>query len=101
MKLLQITTLSLALAASAVYGASTPAGFVSLFNGRDLAGWKAPEGDNGHWKVLNGVIDYDARSEAPTDKNLWSEKEYKDFVLKIDWCIKETTGLYPIPTVLP
>lgn len=76
-------------------------GFVSLFNGRDLSHWKVPEGDGGHWKVLNGVIDYDALSESPKDKNLWSEKEYKDFVLKIDWRIKETKGLYPVPTVLP
>ncbi len=76
-------------------------GFVSLFNGRDLAGWKIPAGDNGHWKVLDGVIDYDARSEAPGEKHLWSEKAYKDFVLRLDWRIKETTGLYPVPTVLP
>jgi hypothetical protein len=84
-----------------VGAASAPAGFVSLFNGKDLTGWKAPAGDNGHWKVLDGVIDYDARSEATGDKNLWSEKEYKDFVLKIDWRIKETHGLYNVPTVLP
>ncbi len=76
-------------------------GFVSLFNGRDLSGWKIPVGDNGHWKVLDGVIDYDARSEAPGEKHLWSEKTYKDFVLRLDWRIKETTGLYPVPTVLP
>jgi hypothetical protein len=76
-------------------------GFVSLFNGKDLTGWTIPEGDNGHWKVVNGVIDYDALSEAPKDKHLWSEKEYKDFILKIDWRIKETKGLYPVPTVLP
>ena len=88
--------------AIATAGHAADAGFVSLFNGRDLSGWKIPAGDNGHWKVLNGVIDYDARSEAPgTDKNLWSEKEFKDFVLKIDWRIKEVNGLYNIPTVLP
>ena len=23
-------------------------GFASLFNGKDLTGWKVPEGDNGH-----------------------------------------------------
>ena len=86
---------------AAAAGASVPAGFVSLFNGRDFTGWKLPDGDNGHWKVINGVIDYDARSEATGDKNLWTEKEYKDFVLKIDWRIKETTGLYNVPTVLP
>ena len=48
-------------------GPATPRedGFVSLFNGIDLKGWKVPEGDNGHWKVVDGVIDYDARSESP------------------------------------
>ena len=33
-----------------------PEGFVSLFDGKDLEGWKIPDGDNGHWKVFNGVI---------------------------------------------
>jgi hypothetical protein len=102
MKRLVLSALLIAAPAIAASAATPPAGFVSLFNGRDLSGWKIPEGDNGHWKVLNGVIDYDARSEAPgRDKNLWSEKEYKDFVLKIDWRIKETSGTYPVPTVLP
>ncbi len=41
-----------------------PEGFTSLFNGKDLTNWKVPDGDNGHWKVLNGVIDYDALSQA-------------------------------------
>ena len=99
MKKLLVLLASLVLAAA---GPAADSSFVSLFNGRDLAGWKIPAGDNGHWKVLNGVIDYDARSEAPgTDKNLWSEKEFKDFVLRIDWRIKAVNGLYNIPTVLP
>lgn len=75
-------------------------GFVPLFNGQDLTGWVLPEGDNGHWKVVDGVIDYDAASEAAGDKNLWTEKEYGNFILKIDWRIKETTGLYDTPIVL-
>ena len=70
--------------------AQAPPGFTSLFNGRDLSGWTAPAGDNGHWKVVDGVIDYDARSEAAKDKNLWSEKEYRNFVLRVDWRIKAT-----------
>jgi hypothetical protein len=78
-----------------------PPGFTALFNGRDFTGWKLPEGDNGHWKVIDGVIDYDAQSEARGDKNLWTQREFKDFTLRIDWRIKETTGLYPVPTVLP
>ena len=79
-----------ALALPLVQAQAPPPGFVSLFNGRDLTGWKIPEGDNGHWKIVNGVIDYDAQSEAPKDKNLWSEKSYKDFVLRADWRIKAT-----------
>lgn len=64
--------------------------FVSIFNGNDFTGWNVPEGDNGHWKIIDGVIDYDALSEAENDKNLWTEKEYGDFELKVDWRIKET-----------
>jgi hypothetical protein len=65
-----------------------PDGFTALFNGRDLTGWKVPEGDNGHWKVVNGVIDYDARSEAKGEKSLWTAKSFGDLVLRIDWRMK-------------
>ena len=75
--------------------AETPPGFVSLFDGKSFAGWKLPEGDNGHWKIVDGAIDYDASSEAEGDKNLWSEKEYGDFVLRVDWRIKETPYINP------
>jgi hypothetical protein len=79
-----------------------PSGFVSLFNGRDLTGWKIPAGDNGHWKVVDGVIDYDAESEAKQDKNLWTEREYGDFILRVEWRIKETPYLNPnVPIILP
>ncbi len=77
-------------------------GFVTLFNGVDLKGWKAPEGDNGHWKVIDGVIDYDARSEAKGSKNLVSEQEYEDFVLKLEWRITATPWINAnIPYILP
>jgi len=79
-----------------------PPGFVSLFNGKDFSGWTVPTGDNGHWKVLNGVIDYDARSEAQGDKSLWSEREFGDFILIVDWRIKETPYVNPrVPYILP
>jgi len=79
-----------------------PDGFVSLFNGADLTNWKLPDGDNGHWKILNGVIDYDAESEAKNDKNLWTSKTYKDFILLVDWRIKETPWKNPsVPLILP
>jgi hypothetical protein len=79
-----------------------PSDFVSLFNGHDLTGWQLPAGDNGHWKVLAGVIDYDAESEAKQDKNLWTQREYGDFILRVDWRIKETPYINPnVPIILP
>jgi hypothetical protein len=69
---------------------------VALFNGKDLSGWKIPAGDNGHWKVVDGVIDYDAESESTAaDKSLWSEKSYGDFTIHVDWRIKATPYVNP------
>ncbi len=86
-----------------VAAATQDAGFTSLFNGKDLTGWKVPAGDNGHWKVVDGVIDYDAESEAPAqDKSLWSEREFANFVLRVDWRIKSTPYINPaVPIILP
>lgn len=75
-------------------------GFTQLFNGTDFTGWIVPEGDGGHWTVVDGVIDYDSRSEAKGDKNLRTEQEFGDFILKIEWRIKETSGFYDVPIVL-
>ena len=85
-----MTLLTLSVAAAAVQ----EAGFTSLFNGKDLTGWKVPAGDNGHWKVVDGVIDYDAESEAPAnDKSLWSEREFANFVLRVDWRIEHAVSI--------
>ena len=72
-----------------------PPGFATIFNGKDLTGWRVPAGDNGHWRVASGVIDYDAESEATGEKHLWTEKEYGDFTLRLDWRIKETPYTNP------
>src|SRR5262245_10548214 len=78
---------------------AAPAGsgtdFVSLFNGRDLSGWKIPAGDNGHWRVVDGVIDYDAESESREDKSLWSERQFGNFILRAEWRIKGTPYTNP------
>jgi Domain of Unknown Function (DUF1080) len=101
---LAFKTLALAFITSAVCAQSSekvPAGFKSLFNGSDFTNWKLPDGDNGHWKIKDGVIDYDAESEAQ-DKNLWTDKEYKDFILYVDWRIKETPWKNQnVPLILP
>jgi len=64
--------------------------WTSLFNGEDLSGWIVPEGDGGHWQVKDGVIDYDAMSQAEDDKNLWTEEEFGNFQLQIDWRLTDT-----------
>jgi hypothetical protein len=97
------------LAAVVIFGVSSPPvqaevpdGFASLIDGKTFAGWTVPLGDNGHWKIVDGVIDYDASSEASGDKNLWTKKEYGDFVLRADWRIKETPYINPrVPIVRP
>jgi hypothetical protein len=77
-------------------------GFTALFNGMDLTGWVVPAGDGGHWKVVDGVIDYDAESQATGDKALWSEREYTDFVLRLDWRLKEAPFINKnVPYILP
>ena len=105
---LGLALLGAAVAAQAVERVDMPAvdaleqqGFVSLFNGKDLSGWKVPAGDNGHWKVLEGVIDYDARSEAKGNKSLFTDAELGDCTLYFEWRFKKTSGLYPMPTILP
>jgi|SRR5262245_55140048 len=101
-KILSLTLLPLLSICLFVRAQQAPAGFVSIFNGRDFTGWKVPEGDNGHWKIIDGVIDYDAESEAQKVKDLWTEREYGDFVLLVDWRLKETPHNNPsVPIVLP
>ncbi len=104
MRSLKVLSLAVCLAGLSyrVPAASPPEGRQPLFNGRDLTGWVVPEGDNGHWKVAGGVIDYDAMSEAKKDKNLWTQQEFGDFVLRLDWRIKETKGpKYPARIIRP
>ena len=99
--LLSFSMIALGASTRALAGPPPGEGWEPLFDGKDLAGWKIPEGDGGHWKVLDGMIDYDAQSEAKRDRNLWSKESFGDFVLHIDWRFKRTTGLYPMPNVLP
>ena len=85
--------------------AEPPAGFVSLFNGRDLAGWKGLVRDppararmsaeqlqaeqeaadrrmREHWSVEDGVLVFDGGGDS-----LCTAKDYGDFELLIDWRI--------------
>jgi hypothetical protein len=102
MKRTYLTTSLLFMLVWGVYAQHVPEGFTSLFNGKDFTDWIVPAGDNGHWKIIDGVIDYDAESEAMDNKNLMSGKEYGDFVLYVDWRITATPWVNEnVPFILP
>lgn len=60
--------------------AAADEGFVPLYNGVDLAGWKRGPGVDGHWTPSDHVLRYDGKGD-----HLWSERSYGDFVLIADW----------------
>jgi hypothetical protein len=95
-----------------------PEGFVALFNGTDLAGWKgllARPNDNPanraklppekfaeeqskadarmseHWKATGGEIVFDGKGDS-----LCTKKDYADFEMLVDWKIppKGDSGIY-------
>ncbi|MFN0054944.1 MAG: DUF1080 domain-containing protein [Planctomycetales bacterium] len=64
-------------------------GWVKLFNGKDLAGWKASE--KIEWKVDNGEI-----VTPPIRSHLFTDQEFKNFEFKAD-CLTtpgSNSGLY-------
>jgi 3-keto-disaccharide hydrolase len=91
-----------------------PPGFVALFNGKDLTGWKglvadppkrakmsaealakeqtkADESMRAHWKAENGVLVFDGKGQS-----LCTAKDYADFELLVDWKILKDgdSGIY-------
>jgi len=91
-----------------------PEGFVALFNGKDLAGWKGLVGDpesrakmaadalsaeqakaddrmREHWKAVDGVLTFDGKGDS-----LCTVKDYGDFEMLVDWKIepKGDSGIY-------
>jgi len=75
-------------------------GFRSLYNGLDLRGWKNAPGHEGHWRAKDWVLDYDGKSEAK-DKHLWTEKDFGDFILIVDWRLPDEPKIDNVPMVLP
>ena len=75
-------------------------GFRCLYNGLDLRGWKKTEGHEGHWQAKNWILDYDGKSEA-ADKHLWTEEEFGNFILIVDWRLPDEPKVGNVPVVLP
>jgi hypothetical protein len=59
-------------------------GFVSLYNGVDLAGWKVDEHHQGHWQPKDWILAYDGQADGD-DPNLWTNESFGDFQLIVDW----------------
>jgi hypothetical protein len=91
-----------------------PEGFVALFNGRNLDGWKGLVADpvkrakmskdelaaaqakadqrmHDHWKVADGALVFDGKGDS-----LCTAKDYGDFELLVDWKILKDgdSGIY-------
>ncbi|GAB4369552.1 MAG: hypothetical protein OHK0021_12530 [Bryobacter sp.] len=72
---------ALALFSCAPLAFSAEAGFVDLFNGKNLDGWQLMRGRGPGYIVENGVL------VCPADGggNLYTTKEYANFILRLEW----------------
>ena len=80
-----LITFALALTIRAADNAP-PEGSKPLFNGKDLSGWKADDVQKKHWTVKEGVLDLNPVG-APSGKDitLWSQDEFGDVTIMLDW----------------
>lgn len=66
--------------------------YSSLFDGLTLRGWKKNQAIEGRWQVRNGVIRLPVNQpprKRGVDDHLWTEQDYKDFILIADWRLTE------------
>jgi hypothetical protein len=75
-------------AAAALAGAPAEPGFTSLYNGKDLTGWKLVGQEGRGYIIENGLL------ECPADGggNLFTEKEYANFVFRFEFKLEEGTN---------
>jgi hypothetical protein len=80
--------------------AETDQQFKSIYTGVDLAGWWVEDGHKGHWRPKDWVLDYDGKSQAK-DPTLWTEKEYVNFEMIVDWRLPRKPVLTAHPVIAP
>jgi len=76
-------SLALAIAAASFGGEADfrpDRGWLPLFNGKDLAGWKAVGRFKSEWRAENGVLANPVESD-----NLYTEKEFENFQLHLEF----------------
>src|SRR6476661_3570258 len=80
-----ILNAAIGLAAGILLAAPAEPGFTTLFNGKDLSGWKLVEPEGRGYIVENGLL------ECPADGggNLFTEKEYANFIFRFEFKLEE------------
>ena len=87
---------------SAAETANLAEGFKSMYTGLDLRGWKIVPGNAGHWQAKDWILDYDGKSEASAkEKDLWTEKDYRNFMMIVDWRLPGKPTPRPRAVILP
>lgn len=89
--------LALLAVSPACFAAPDDREFTTLFNGRDLTGWKysGPVGKNNAWQVENGVLKNDLRP-GKSANDLFTDRNFSDFTLRLEFLIPEgsNSGVY-------
>ena len=72
---------------------------ISIFNGKDLSGWKTMGKDPSAWKVADGILSNDAVQEPGKHKsyaNLRTEREFEDFNVQLEFRVPKNgnSGVY-------
>ena len=88
------------LLACSIVHAAPPEGFIALFNGKNLDNWTVRSPDNRDWTVIDGAIDCNPHGKSGGDKNLWTQKDYGNFELFIDWRIKESPWVTNVAKII-
>jgi len=84
-RILALIALGGACLLSACSSMQKESGFTSLFDCKSLDGWKLVNGKGGGYGVTNGVI-FCARGGGG---NLFTEKEYADFILRLEFKLED------------
>ncbi|MBL1217032.1 MAG: DUF1080 domain-containing protein [Planctomycetes bacterium] len=71
-------------------------GFVPMYTGVDFSGWKYGPEHEGHWRATNWTVTFDGQGA-----DLWTEKEYTDFVMICDWRWTGEPKDNALPVILP
>ena len=76
-------------------------GYLSLYNGQDLRGWNLEEEEKDFWQSDDWRLVSTGNPVASTGEILWTEKEFKDFNLIVDWRFTGEPVAKDVAVVMP